>query len=66
MGDLLVRAAGGLHWDAGQSGGPVEQVGAVWSLLDELWSSLNRRGDTNQSVTELHLSITSSLVHTRG
>ena len=37
---LLVGAAGGSEWDAGQSGGPAEQVGAVWSLLDKLWHSL--------------------------
>lgn len=38
---LLVGAAGGLDGDAGQSGGPAEQVRAVRSLLDELWFPLN-------------------------
>lgn len=46
---LLVRAAGSFDRDAGQSGGPAEQVGAVWSLLDELWYSLNERIDTAHS-----------------
>lgn len=52
-GSLPVGAAGGFHWDAGQSGGPVEQVGAVWSLLEELWYSLNKwnnRTDMSQSL----------------
>jgi len=55
-GVLLVGAAGGLDWDAGQSGGPAEQVGAVWSLLDELWCSLKestRHTRSYYSVTEL-------------
>lgn len=51
---LLVGAAGGFDRDAGQSGGPAEQVGAVWSLLDKLWYSLNEGIDTthNQSPSQ--------------
>lgn len=41
-GYLLIGAAGGFDWDTGQSGGPAEHVGTVWSLLDKLWSSLNK------------------------
>lgn len=46
---LLVRAAGGFHRDAGQSSGPVEQIGAFRSLLDKLWCSLNKREKHRQS-----------------
>lgn len=46
MGDgrglLLVGAAGGFDWDAGQSCGPAEQVGTVCSLLHKFWFSLNK------------------------
>lgn len=41
-GFLLVGAAGGFDWDAGQSGGPAEQVGTFRRLLDKLWNSLNK------------------------
>lgn len=38
---LLVGAAAGFHWNACQSGGPTEHVGALWRLPDELWDPLN-------------------------
>lgn len=47
---LLVGAAGGFDWDAGQRGGPAEQVGAVWSLLDELGRPLQWTGACRRQV----------------
>lgn len=51
---LLVGAAGGFDWDAGQGGGPAEQVGTVWSLLDKLRSSLNKCSNTKHTIIHNH------------
>lgn len=48
---LLVGAAGGFDWDAGQSAGPAEHVGTLRSLLDELRHSLKQISTIGQENT---------------
>lgn len=46
-------AAGSLDWDTGESSTPGKQVGALRSLLDELWHPL--QAETPQQASNSHI-----------